>query len=270
MLAGAGLEASGGRDNTYAGWPAMRGLGRYYELAVACRGEADAVTGYFINIKHIDQAVRDHALPLMVEALREDRERGGAGTAMGTLLRRMCEALQPVLDGTVRSVRLALTPMYSLAIEANSMDRVTVRHRYEFSAAHRLHVPSFSEAENRSYFGKCNNPAGHGHNYHLEVAVSVPVDDRGHLPPVEALDELVDRVVIDRLDHKHLNVDVPAFADVNPSVENISRVIYDWLAPETASLCGDQEAGSAGGAAARLEAVSVWETEKTVSTYRGA
>ena len=242
------------RDNTFSAWPAMRGLGRYYELAVTCRGEADPQTGYFINIKTIDQVVREHVLPALAEQIVD--ESAAATTPMGALMRRTHEAIDPPLNGTVSDVRLVLTPTLSLAIERNDMDHVIIRQQYEFSAAHRLHVPALSDDENRATFGKCNNPAGHGHNYRVEVSVRFPIDAQGRtLDPAE-LDAVVDREVIERLDHKHLNEDVPEFAGLNPSVEHIVKVVWQML-----------DGKLPGGAT--LDEVKVWETGKTVCAYRG-
>ncbi len=245
----------GPKDNTFAAWPAMRGLGRYYELGVTCRGEADPATGYFINIKHIDRAVHEHALPCLHRALADP-----AGVAMGGLMRELTGVLNPPLHDSVILVALGLTPTYRIALRSHDMDHALIRQCYEFSAAHRLHVPGLSEEENRRVFGKCNNPAGHGHNYRLEVAVRVPIDEHGRTADVERIDALVNRHAVEQLDHKHLNSDVPRFAGLNPSVENIVRVIWDMLADPI-------EEGLGGGAG--LEELSVWETSKTVCTYHG-
>lgn len=244
------------RHNGYSGWPAMRGLGRYYQLDVRCRGEADAVTGYFINITHIDAAVRSRVLPYLVSLLGD--ERGTAETALGAVMRRMLVLLQPPLNQTIERLRFDLTPFYCLEIRSDDMDHVTVRQQFDFSAAHRLHVESLSPDENRRVFGKCNNPSGHGHNYRLEVAVRAPIDAEGRVLDVETLDRLVDRVVIEKLDHKHLNLDVPEFRTLNPSVENIAKVIHGLLLEPVRQL------------GVELDEVSVWETTKTVCTYRGA
>ncbi len=247
------------RSNTYSAWPAMRGLGRYYELEVCCRGEADPVTGYFLNIKHIDTAVREHVLDYLQDLVAGD---AGAAVPLGETMRGIVARLEPPLDDTVARVRLHLTPRYSLEIGSDTMDHVTVRQQYEFAAAHRLHVPTMSDAEHRETLGKCNNPAGHGHNYRLEVAVRAPIDPAGDVLAVEELDDTIADTVIEKLDHKHLNHDVPQFADLNPSVENIAKVIWGMLDGKLGHL------GSVEGVA--LEEIRVWETEKTVCTYRGA
>ena len=257
---GASVPLATPRDNTFSAWPAMRGLGRYYELHICCRGEADPTTGYFLNIRHIDEAVREHVLPDM-EQWVDPRQGGGADTPMGELMRRIATLLEQPLGDNLAHVTLQLTPMLSLTLRSDDMDRVVIRQQYEFSAAHRLHVPSLSDQENREVFGKCNNPAGHGHNYRVEVAVCAPIDPRGEILSPEELDSIVARHVIDQLDHKHLNLDVPQFKDLNPSVEHIVQVIWQMLAPHLA------QAGPADGA--KLDAITVWETSKTVCTYRG-
>ncbi len=244
-------------SNTYSAWPPMRGLGRYYELRVTCRGEVDPVTGYFINIKQIDEAVRGGVVPYLERLLGSGPP--GGGSALGSVMRAMPGLLRPNLGAAeVQAVRLDLTPFYSLEIRSREMDHLIVRQQFEFAAGHRLHVPELSDQENRRLFGKCNNPSGHGHNYRLEVAVRAPIDASGGVLPVSAVDDLVDQAVIQKIDHKNLNVDVPEFKGVNPSVENIARVIHGMLEPRIGGLGVD------------LEEVSVWETPKTVCTYRGA
>lgn len=237
------------RDNTFSAWPPMRGLGRFYQLHVRCEGEADPVTGYFLNIKEIDNAVRDHVLPYL------QRKTGDA--PMGALMRDVISRLQAPLNDSVVHVRFELTPFYQMDIEASDMNSVILQQQYEFAAAHRLHVDALSDEDNREVFGKCNNPSGHGHNYRLQVAVRAPIDPGGRTLDVADLDAAVDDAVIEKLDHKHLNVDVPQFAELNPSVENIAKVIWDMLAAPVKNLGVD------------LDAVSVWETGKTVCTYRG-
>ena len=219
-------------SNSFAAWPPMRGLGSYYEMHVCCRGEPDPTTGYLMNIKHIDDAARRHALPVLAAAMRAAVEDDDAEPALGAVMRGLIGALQTPLRDSVIHVGLQLTPRLCLTIEERDVNSVTISHQYEFSAAHRLHVPDLTPEKNREVFGKCNNPAGHGHNYRLEVAVRSPIDEAGRTVTVEALDALVDRVVVERFDHTHLNEDRGEFASLNPSVENIARVIYELLDDE--------------------------------------
>ncbi len=135
------------------------------------------------------------------------------------------------------------------------MDRVQISQQFEFAAAHRLHCAELSDEENRRVFGKCNNPSGHGHNYRLEAAVSVPVNGSAPGFGFADLARLVDEQVLQRFDHKHLNLDTDEFAGLNPSVEHIARICHEVLAGPVADAGG------------RLEYVTVWETEKTACTF---
>ena len=97
-----------------------------------------------------------------------------------------------------------------------------VTRRYAFSASHRLHSVSLSEAANRALYGKCNNPHGHGHNYIVEVTVRGPLDPiTGRAVDTAALDELVRLQVLAPFDHHNLNTEVAVFAGVVPTSENL-------------------------------------------------
>ena len=236
------------RHNSFAAWPPMRGLGAFYELEVACRGAADPGTGFLLNIKVVDEAVRSHAVGVVAEAFRE-------GAAPEATLCNLVERLQVALEGRLARLRWWLPPYYSLAMNAADTDRVLLAQRFEFCAAHRLHSPQLSDEENRRVFGKCNLPGGHGHNYRVEPTVSVSL--AGHEPRVRLadLERIVDECVIQRFDHRNLNSDVDEFSSLSPTVENIARVCFGLLEPPIAGLGG------------RLEQVTVWETDKTSCTY---
>ena len=127
---------------------------------------------------------------------------------------------------------------------------------FEFSAAHRLFCAELSDAENRRLFGKCSNPNGHGHNYVLEVTVcGTHGSDKGTVTDIGHIDRVVLERVIEPFDHKNLNLECPEFAQLNPSVENIARVIWDRL---NGAFTG-----------CRLASVRVWETPKTCAEYTG-
>jgi 6-pyruvoyltetrahydropterin/6-carboxytetrahydropterin synthase len=102
--------------------------------------------------------------------------------------------------------------------------------RVEFCAAHRYVSPRWTEEENRRRFGKAMNL--HGHNYVLEVTIQgAPAPETGMVMDLKALKTVITEAVLDRLDHKNLNVDVPAFAERLPTPENLAVVIWELLAP---------------------------------------
>jgi 6-pyruvoyltetrahydropterin/6-carboxytetrahydropterin synthase len=251
-------EAGGARDvqrhNTFAGHPPLTAVGVFYELLVRIRGEPDPATGYLLNISAIDRAVRARAVPIVTDAVRRAPGRDAAA-----VLHDVVRALRSELKERLFSVRWTLTPYYSLTMRTDAMSRVMLSQSFDFAAAHRLHCPAMSDEENRAVFGRCNNPNGHGHNYRLQVDASTPLDpaagDGGGRLMLPALEKIVDETVIRRFDHTHLNLDTVEFAAINPSVENIARVCHGLLA------------GPIAAAGARLERITVWETDRTSCTY---
>ncbi len=136
------------------------------------------------------------------------------------------------------------------------MPTVTVTRRLRFNAAHRVHNPDLSDAENTALFGKCNNPNWHGHNYTLDVSVTGPIDPRtGYVMDLGVLRDLVEREVIGKVDHRNLNLDVDFMHGVNPTSENLVVAIWNVLAAQVAP--------------ARLTALRLWETEHNFVDYHG-
>lgn len=110
------------------------------------------------------------------------------------------------------------------------MNKVAVYRKEHFNAAHRLHNPEWDDATNQHVFGKCNNPSYHGHNYELVVKVTgVPDPQTGYVYDMKLLSDLVQECVIERFDHKNLNLDTVEFKKLNPTAENIVIVIYNLL-----------------------------------------
>src|SRR5262245_6506509 len=98
---------------------------------------------------------------------------------------------------------------------------VSITRRVEFCASHRLFNPKFSDEKNDALYGRCNNPNGHGHNYVLEVTVAGEVDpETGMVMDLKELKKVLDREIIDRVDHKNLNMDVDFLKGVIPTAEN--------------------------------------------------
>ncbi len=110
---------------------------------------------------------------------------------------------------------------------------VAVYRKEHFNAAHRLFVPEWTEEKNRRVFGKCSNPNFHGHNYELLVRLTGEPDPiTGYVFDLKVLSELIDQEILQKFDHKNLNLDIPEFAHKNPTAENIAILIYDLLRPK--------------------------------------
>ncbi|MDQ6482312.1 6-carboxytetrahydropterin synthase [Dyadobacter sp. LHD-138] len=111
--------------------------------------------------------------------------------------------------------------------------KVAVFRKEHFNAAHRLHNPAWSDEKNEEVFGKCNNPNFHGHNYELIIQVIGELNpETGFVMDMKELSILVKEHILDRFDHKNLNLDVQEFHHLNPSAENIAIVIHDILRPK--------------------------------------
>ena len=110
------------------------------------------------------------------------------------------------------------------------MNKVAVYRKEHFNAAHRLHNPAWDETKNDSVFGKCNNPNFHGHNYDLVVKiVGEPDPQTGYVIDLKKLSDIIGENVLERFDHKNLNLDTAEFKNLNPTAENIAIVIYNIL-----------------------------------------
>jgi 6-pyruvoyltetrahydropterin/6-carboxytetrahydropterin synthase len=136
------------------------------------------------------------------------------------------------------------------------MSIVYVTRRMHFSAAHRLHSERLDAASNAAIYGPCNNPLGHGHNYILEVTVCGEPDPiTGMVIDLKTLKAVIQKEVIDLVDHKHLNLEVDFLRNMTPTAENIAVGIW--------RLLENQIPG------ARLYQVRLYETERNMVEYRG-
>lgn len=108
--------------------------------------------------------------------------------------------------------------------------KTAVIRRAHFNAAHRLYRPDWSMEKNNEIFGLCNNPNFHGHNYTMEVKVVGEVDqETGYLLDLKILKDIIDAEVLNKFDHKNLNLDTEEFKNLNPTAENIAKVTYDLI-----------------------------------------
>ena len=142
------------------------------------------------------------------------------------------------------------------------MPEVTISRRFDFSSSHRYYREEWSEEENTRVFGLCALPNGHGHNYTLEVAVSGEPD-----PTTGMVINLVDlkgavEEVLERFDHKHLNLDTPYFSERIPTTENLATVLWDEVAAALAARPGVPGAW-------RLARIRLHETDDLYVEYFG-
>ena len=109
-------------------------------------------------------------------------------------------------------------------------NKVSVYRKEHFNAAHRLNNAEWDEATNEKVFGKCNNPSYHGHNYEIEVKVTgKPAPHTGFVIDLKLLSDIIHDNILEKFDHKNLNLDVREFKEINPTAENIVIVIYNIL-----------------------------------------
>lgn len=133
-------------------------------------------------------------------------------------------------------------------------NKVAVFRKEHFNAAHRLFNPAWSDATNMQVFGKCSNPNYHGHNYELIVKlVGEPDAETGYVMDLKLLSDIIKENVLDKFDHKNLNLDTAEFRQLNPTAENIVKVIYGLLRPKISAALDLQ--------------VRLYETERNFVEY---
>jgi 6-pyruvoyltetrahydropterin/6-carboxytetrahydropterin synthase len=158
----------------------------------------------------------------------------------------MCNTLDPEVG---RSGANLVAPFW------RSLSVLTITRRATFSAAHRLFRPDWDDQRNVDIFGRCANPGGHGHNYVLEVTVGGELDpETGMIADLKWVKEIVDRYVIDHVDHRSLNSDVEFLHGVIPTAENLARIFWERLAGPISER-------------ARLVRVQVQETENNAAMF---
>lgn len=259
------VEFSRPITNSWGGWPSAVGIVPFLRLRATVLGTPNERTGYLVNIKILDDLLRQHAIPYTAEQLRIYGWRMPAERLLMDVWRHLRSHMPP--HAPLIALELLVTPTACYRVELptpravlstkGSDAMLLLTQQFEFSAAHRLHCPEFSDAENVATFGKCNNPNGHGHNYVVEVTLArAELDGGGVVFPLPRFEQIVRDEVIEKLDHKHLNLDTTEFRSLNPSVENIARVVWSMLAGRFAP--------------ARLHVVRVYETEKTWAEFSGA
>ncbi|NLH17766.1 MAG: hypothetical protein GX455_14405 [Phycisphaerae bacterium] len=241
--------------NSYASRPSGEGLCLFFGLWVELAGPLNPDTGFVINVVEIDRAVRESVVPLFCE---EIRRRFGQKVFMGLaevceLLARSWRALRGRFgEAEVSKISLDLNPYRKLTILSEDCPMFLFSEKFEFAATHKLWNDRFNAEANFDMFGKCANPAGHGHNYVLEVTVE---KDRTSDPLwIADFQRAVEEKFITLVDHKNLNTDVADFTGIS-SVENLASFAWERLKGQFSNC--------------RLHTITVWETDKTYCSYQG-
>lgn len=220
--------------------------GHNYVLRATCAGEMQP-DGMVVNIKLIDDVLDERIVGALERRSLNDAFRQLPAPTLEALLPELAARIHPLPDG-VALERLQLAETDWLWADWTPT-MTTLTRSYEFAASHRLHVASLSDEENEALFGKCAWPHGHGHNYVLEVTVEgTPDPETGMMLDLAQLDAVVEAEVVERYDHRHLNLDVPELAGKNPTTETVACAIFDRLA---------------GKVPGKLAKVKVWETARS-------
>lgn len=228
------------RHNAAVYGPEARPHGHNYRVEATVSGPLDPRTGMVTNIKDVKAALRE------VLAAYDHRDLNRDHPAFRTRIptsERVTRAIFTDLAGRLGAGRLERVRLHEgdgACYEAHhpdsplapspGKDAMLVTRRYRFCAAHRLHSPALSEAENRETFLDCNNPNGHGHDYTLDVTVRGEVDPATGLAANHPhLDRTVRAEIVDRYNYRNLNDDLPEFADAVTTSENIVKTVWEIL-----------------------------------------
>lgn len=238
------------------------GHGHNYVLRVTLGGQLDPRTGMVINIKELDRILKEISSEFDHKFINLDHpafhHRVPTTENLASYMR---DRIEETLRAEHKPYHLSRLTLYEeptlwadvLPGEGRTMASLTKT--FGFSAAHRLHSADLSDEENQAVFGKCNNPHGHGHNYELEVTVQGEIDpSTGMIMDLGILMQTVQDEIIERFDHKHLNQDTVEFRTLNPTGENIVKVIWQLLKPQLG---------------AKLTRIGLWETPKNFFEYYG-
>lgn len=229
-----------------AGLPQKPALGQMpLILWVTLEGKIDPATGLLVNVSDISRGFR--------RALQQPLRIGRLEDLFDWSHRLLAETFPAF---TVVRVVAEVHQKLKIAWNSKEPTMIQVTTTYELAASHRLCQPDWDAEKNAAAFGKCSNPAGHGHNYTVAITVAGAVNaTTGQVTDTETIRTIVQKQIIERFDHKHLNTDTVEFRELIPTVENMATVFWDLLA------------GRFG--AAQLTRVAVWETPNTYAEYFG-
>lgn len=211
------------------------GHGHNYVLFVSMLGELDEY-GMVLNLSDVKHVIKKEVTSQLDFSFLNDAWPEFQQTLPTTenMARVIWQKLAPHLP--IVRIQLFEHPQLWAEYMGNSTEAYLTLSTH-FSAAHRLAHPSLSDEDNANIYGKCARPHGHGHNYHLEVTVKGDIHPRtGMLVDLGALQQVVDNYVVEPFDHTFLNKDIPYFAEVVPTAENIALYISNLLRKPIAEI----------------------------------
>lgn len=233
----------------------FNGHGHDYTLEVTVSGELNQKSGIVVNIVDIDRIIKSVVLEEL-DGKFLNREHPYFKEHIPTtenIVSYLWDSLEDKFeDCTLHQIVLHENPFLLSQKGIETMIQLT--RKYHFSAAHRLHSDQLSDEENKQIFGKCNNPHGHGHNYVLEVTVAGDQDPvTGMVIDLAEMDRVIDEVIIQKFDHKHLNLDTVEFSQLNPTAEVMTVVFWELIESHLPNLYK----------------IGLWETSKNYFEYYG-
>jgi 6-pyruvoyltetrahydropterin/6-carboxytetrahydropterin synthase len=240
--------------NSYCAKPTVNALGIYLALLVELESKVNPDTGFVVNVVDIDRVVRDNAVKIFDCFIKQKfaAKKEITFERIAGLFSEVWSVLEnKFLPAKTSALAVELAPARKLAIRERNGNMLYFSEKFEFAASHTLWNKKFTDSENDAVFGKCANRTGHGHNYIVEVTVKKSVNAQ----PFGAgeFEAIVKKDFISIVDHKNLNTDVPYFAKVNPTVENISEFAFNCLNVKFPDCA--------------LDSITIWESDRTFCTY---
>jgi 6-pyruvoyltetrahydropterin/6-carboxytetrahydropterin synthase len=242
--------------NSFASRPAGDGLAVYLELGVELEGQINKATGLIVNVSDIDRKVQDCAVGVFAQKIKTKYNKAQhiGYNELTELLKIVWGKLANQFgESKLSKLSLKLCPFKTLWMEDKDCAMVYYSEKFEFAAAHKLWNEKFSEKQNIEVFGRCANPAGHGHNYIVEVTVKYSA---GQSFKTGDFEKVIDQKLIRAVDHKNLNSDLQEFQKITPTVENIAVFAWNKIVSQFKTPVV-------------LHCITVWETDKTYSSYYG-
>jgi 6-pyruvoyltetrahydropterin/6-carboxytetrahydropterin synthase len=223
-------------EKIFGAWASPYNHGHNYVLDVEVEGSVAADTGMVVNIKDVDAVLKKQLLPQFINRSINDEISyfGSVSPTLENLMSYVWAEIEKIglpKEATLTHIKLEEMPLlYGEYWRTKDGMKTTITRVYEFAASHRLHSEGLSKDRNIELYAKCNNLNGHGHNYLLEVTIGGEPDAiTGMIASIDEIDARVEELVLDRYDHKNLDLDVPELKGRITTSEIVSQEIFAAL-----------------------------------------